>query len=51
MCSLSRLFTPSMSIDGYGRCSVDRETEKRSFEVFFVVKPAYAIVVCEILRS
>ncbi len=38
MCSLSRLLTPSASIDGDDSFSVDREKEKRLFDVFFMHK-------------
>jgi hypothetical protein len=38
MCSLSRLLTPSASIDGDDSFSVDREKEKCLFGVFFMHK-------------
>ena len=50
MCSLSRLYTPSTGIDGYGGYLVDRETEELFLTYFLSLKAVYAVFICVLIR-
>ena len=50
MCSQSRLFTPSASIDGDGGSSVDRKKKNVFLTCFLSIKATYAIFVCVLIR-
>jgi hypothetical protein len=50
MCSLSRLYTPSVSIDGDGGYSVDRKKKNVFLACFLSVKAAYAVFICVLIQ-